>query len=147
MNKKLLTLVVLTLLILGGNVAYAEVPVQGSGNTGTAGVGTGNKGNPPTTLPTLQNPLKATNVADLLYTIVDVLIFVGVIIATLMFVFIGFKFVMAQGDPTALKEARSWFFYVVIGTVVLVSSKVIVEVLKTTLSSAGVVNEKLFDKP
>jgi hypothetical protein len=99
-------------------------------------------------LPTLKNPLKGVNsITDLLYKMVDILIFIGVIVAVFMFIFIGFKFVWAQGDPKGLAEARSWFMYAVIGTAILISSKVIVEVIKNTLTSAGVVDERIWNKP
>jgi hypothetical protein len=97
-------------------------------------------------LPTLRNPLKnVSSVSDLLYKLVDLLIFVGVIVAIFMFIFIGFKFVWAQGDPKGLQEARSWFVYAVIGTAILISSKVIVDGIKNTLTSAGVVDEKIWN--
>lgn len=96
--------------------------------------------------PSLQNPLKADNIEKFLLSMVDLAIFIGVILAVLMFIYIGFKFVLAQGDPKKLKDAKDWFLYAVIGTAVLISSKVIVEVIKTTFISAGVVNENYFKK-
>lgn len=125
------------------NYTYAEI----SGNNDKSGI---NGNNPPAgntqSISYLQNPLKAKNVTDLLYSMVDIAIFIGAIFAVFMFIFVGFKFVSAQGDTSALKDARNWFFYVVIGTAILISSKVIVEVLKNTFISAGVVNQDLFNK-
>ncbi len=95
----------------------------------------------------LQNPLQAKNIEEVLTTIVDLAIFIGMIFAVLMFIWIGFKFVLAQGNSTKLSEARTWFLYAVIGTAVLISAKVIVEVVKNTFISAGVVNENYFKKP
>lgn len=121
-----------------------------SGNTGTSGA-TGNTAPAPTPaakiVPSLQNPLKVGDVQSLLGTIVDLAIFIGLIMAVLVFIFIGFKFVMAQGNDSALKDAKQWFLYAVIGTAVLISAKVIVDVVKNTFVSAGVVNESLFKKP
>jgi|GEM_PF-1582283 len=94
----------------------------------------------------LQNPLKAKNVEQALTTLVDFAIFIGIILAVFMFIFIGFKFVFAQGNETALKEARKWFFYAVVGTAILISSRVLVEVIQNTATSAGIVNENLFKK-
>lgn len=95
----------------------------------------------------LQNPLKAKSIQGLLVAVVDIAIFIGVIFAVLMFIFIGFKFIMAQGDGPKLKEARMWFLYAVIGTAVLISSKIIVEVVKNTFIAAGLVDQRQFNEP
>lgn len=95
--------------------------------------------------PTLQNPLRAKSLTNLIFSVVDIIIYLGVIVAVFVFIFIGFKLVVAQGDPKALEEARSFFLHAVIGTAILISSKVIVEVVKSTLVSSGVVEQKLFD--
>lgn len=101
----------------------------------------------PTPIVKLDNPIKANNIQTLLFTIVDLAIFLGSIIAVLMFVYVGFKFIMAQGNDSKITEAKEWFTYAVIGTAILISSKVIVEVVKNTLVSAGVVEEKAFTLP
>jgi hypothetical protein len=138
---KIKTIILALILLTTGMLSHSVMAA--TANSGTSGGTVNNR-----TITTLQNPLKnVNNVEDLLYTVVDVAIFIGVIIATLMFVFIGFKFVMAQGNQEALKEARRWFFYTVIGTAVLISSKVIVEVVKNTFTQAGIVDEKFFNKP
>ncbi len=96
--------------------------------------------------PTLSNPLKANSVTELLFSVVDMAMFIGMIVAVLMFIWIGFKFVMAQGNDKALSEAKSWFLYAVIGTAVLISAKLIVSVVQNTLTSSGLVNESLLKK-
>jgi hypothetical protein len=88
----------------------------------------------------LDNPIKVNSINALLLSIVDLAIFLGSIVAVLMFVYIGFKFVMAQGNESELKEAKDWFMYAVIGTAILISSKVVVEVVQNTLKSTGLVN-------
>ncbi len=127
-------------------VLAKPVPVVGGGSNPSALGGGSNKSSSVQTISYLQNPLEANNVEALLYSIVDLAIFIGVILAVLMFIFIGFKFILAQGKQAKLIEARNWFLYAVIGTAVLISSKVIVEVIKTTFISAGVVKEDAFTK-
>jgi hypothetical protein len=94
-------------------------------------------------IPFLTNPIKVNNVQSAIYLFVDLAIFVGSILAVLAFIVVGFKFVMAQGNDSKLSEAKQWFLYAVIGTAILIGSKVIVEVIKSTLISTGVVNESL----
>lgn len=95
----------------------------------------------------LPNPIEANNIQTLLLTVVDIAIAIGSMIATVMFLWIGFKFVMARGNQSELKEAKEWFMYAVIGTAILISSKIIVEVIQTTLVNTGVVKESVFNLP
>lgn len=155
MKKILLsTLLTLTIFSIGQFVMAEEIednagdPQSGmDGNSPSSGMEGSRSGQPSKQLPTLGNPLEADSISELLLTMADVIIFIGVILAVFAFIFIGFKFVWAQGDPAALKTARSWFYAAVIGTAILISSKVIVEVIKNTFTSAGIVNEDLFNEP
>lgn len=129
-----------------GLISYSyaqETPPGGTGSTPPPG-GTGST--PDTKIVPLTNPIKANNVQEILFLAVDLAIFIGTILAVLMFIWIGFQFVMAQGSDTKLSEAKKWFMYAAIGTAVLISSKVIVEVIKNTFVSTGIVNESLFKK-
>jgi hypothetical protein len=92
---------------------------------------------------TLKNPLQASSIEKLLFSFVDILIFIGVIVAVFVFIFIGFKLVMAQGNEDALKEAKQWFLYAVIGTAILIGSKMIVSVIENTLVSSGLVKKEV----
>lgn len=147
-NYLFLGVVVVMLLVVGGVRASAQqgVTPDVTGSTPPVDVTGSTPTKTPQTFTGLQNPIKAKNVQELLFLITDLIIFVGVIIAVLVFIFIGFKFVMAQGDAAALKEARSFFYGAVIGTAILISAKLIVEVLQNTLVTAGVVNQDLFKK-
>ncbi len=92
----------------------------------------------------LDNPIKANNIQQLLFQVVDIMIFIGAIVAVFAFIWIGFKLILAQGNESALKEAKEYFLAAVIGTAILIGSKVIVEVMKNTLVSAGVVDQSQF---
>ena len=94
----------------------------------------------------LDNPINANNVKELLLSMVDLAIFLGSIIAIFVFIWVGFTFVMAQGKEAEITKAKDWFLYAVIGTAMLISSKIIVSVLQNTLISAGVVDQKIFNQ-
>lgn len=139
------------LFVLLSTTILSTVIFAASGDNGNGGV-TGDNGPAPVKetstdpIPTLKNPLKSQywSIEGVLFGIVDLAIFIGTIVAVLMFIYIGFQFVMAKGNETKLKDAKQWFLYAVIGTAILISSKVIVSVVQNTLISAGVVNEKVF---
>lgn len=129
------------------NDTYQTTKVPGEGSTTNPPatnpiITTAPSNNPPSFL---QNPLKAKSVSEVLALAVDLAIFIGGMLAVLVFIFIGFKFVLAQGNEAKLKSAKEWFLWAVVGTAILISSKVIVEVVRNTLISTGVVNEKLFN--
>jgi hypothetical protein len=142
MKKILLTLIIAT--CFSGSVVLAQ-------NDFEAGAPDDFEASAPAettkSIPKLSNPLKVNSFTDLLYKVVDLLVFIGVIIAVFMFIFIGFKFVWAQGNDKELAEAKKWFMYAVIGTAILISSKVIVEVIKNTLTAAGVVDQRIWNDP
>ncbi len=130
------------------NLIFANSVFAETATVNTGGVSVNEKPvNQP--IPKLINPLKSDfggSIENLIFSLVDIAIFAGTILVVFVFIWIGFKFVMAQGDSSAINEAKSWFMYAVIGTAILISSKVIVEIMKNTLVSAGVVDERLFKR-
>lgn len=139
-----LLLIVLAFIFLNISTVLAQAP---SGTSGTSPAPAGTVGTPkPTPTVKLDSPIKAKSIQTLLFQMVDLAIFIGAILAVFMFIWIGFKFVMARGGD-GVKEAKEWFLWAVVGVAVLMSSKVIVEVMKNTLIATGVVDERLFTLP
>ncbi len=103
------------------------------------------QGGAPTTLP---NPLKnVKSINDLLYLIANIATYIGVILAVLALIWVGFKFVAAQGNPDKITEAKNYFFYIIIGVAILIGASAIISILKETLTSAGVVQSSTFTNP
>ncbi len=131
-------------ILIVGNITFAQTTPDG-GNGGIKMDG-GNGGQPAESTK-LQNPLKADNVQQVILLAVNVAIYVGVSFAILAIIFVGFKFVFAQGNEAKLKEAKFWLLYIIIGLAILISAKVIVEIVANTLVKSGVVNEDVFKLP
>ena len=89
------------------------------------------------------NPLSTSDITTLLTDLVNDAIPIGAVLAVIMYVYIGFKFVFAQGNPAKITEAWSWLLWVSVGTAILIGAKVIVTVIESTLTSAGVVQQGL----
>ena len=87
----------------------------------------------------LPNPLKVCSVQDLLFLIAQIATYIGVIAAVIALIFVGFKFIAAQGKPEELTKARSMFFWIIVGIAILIGASLIVTILKNTLTAAGVV--------
>ncbi len=94
---------------------------------------------------TLINPLHANTIQELIFFVIDLAMNVGVVIAVIMIIYAGFNFIMAQGDPGKLKDARNFFYGVIIGLAVLIASKVIVQIIQNTLVTAQVVKPGVFN--
>ena len=109
-------------------------------------------GDPTTAVSTLPNPLKCgsgscNSINDLLYLIADIATYIGVILAVLALIWVGFKFIAAQGNPEKITEAKHYFFYIIVGIAILIGASAIVAILKSTLTSAGVVQPGVFTNP
>ena len=89
------------------------------------------------------NPLTATDVTTLLTDLINIAIPIGAVIAVIMYIYVGFKFILAQGKPEEIKKAWDWFLWLSVGTAILIGAKVIVTVIESTLTSAGVVQQGL----
>lgn len=106
-------------------------PTQ-SGVTGTNG-STANTGNV-----TLINPLKSgTSLESFLTSILSFVIRIGTIAIILMLVFVGYKFVAAQGSDSKLIEARNMLLWTVIGALVLLGAQAIASAIQATVTALG----------
>jgi hypothetical protein len=118
---------------VGGNGA-------GQVNTGTVGGGQVNTGvHTAQPVPKLTNPLQSDDIKGILGIIVDLALNVGIILAVLMIIYAGFRFVWARGNATELAAARQLFMYVIIGLAVLIAARAIVGIIQNTLIQANVV--------
>ena len=89
----------------------------------------------------IANPLKCPNGAancgliDYFNAIVDgILIPIGAVIAVMAFIWAGFLFVTAGGEPKKIEDARRALLYVAIGTAVLLGAKAISAVITGTIT-------------
>lgn len=65
--------------------------------------------------------------------ILQAVVTLGGILLTLMLVFVGFKFVVAQGNPEELKSARTMLLWTVIGGLILLGAEAISQVIQNTV--------------
>lgn len=84
----------------------------------------------------LQNPLGNTSTLDeLLVAVLDAIIAIGVVVITIMIVYVGFLFVVAQGNEEKIRSARSALMWTVIGAVILLGARVIAGVISSTVDA------------
>ncbi len=126
-------LLIAVVVVFAVGAISSAVNAQGSGGNKPTGGGSGsNKATKEQGF--IQNPLKADNLTDLTIAIMDAAVKLGSFIAFLALLWVGFQFVVAQGKPDKIADARKHFFYIIIGIAVLLGAKVIIEIIKATLS-------------
>ena len=84
----------------------------------------------------LKNPLKdIDSLEDMLQAILQAVVQLGAIILVIAIVYVGFKFVVAQGNEEKLTEARSALVWTVIGGLILLGAQAISLVIQETAGS------------
>lgn len=76
---------------------------------------------------------------SLLQSILNFVIQIGTIIVIMMLVYVGYKFVVAQGEPGKITEARNMLLWTVIGALILLGAKVIATGIEETVKALMVV--------
>lgn len=92
---------------------------------------------------TIGNPLKVTNFCDLIKIVLQAIIMIGLPIAVVILVWVGFKFILAQGNPEKISDAQKAFLHTVIGIAIFLGAWAIAKIIASTLQNLGVsaVNE------
>lgn len=149
--KKILHIVIVISLVTATYTVYAQTPTTPGGDIGGTrkdSVDTGTKKVTTTTTSGgkigLENPLKVKNISALIKASVDIMIFIGTIIAMLALIWAGFQFVLSRGNPEKLAEVKRWFMYIIIGAGILFASRIIITLIQETVNSTGLVDPNLF---
>ena len=81
----------------------------------------------------LVNPLNnIDSLEDLVQVLIDAVVQIGSIILVLAIIYVGFKFVAAQGNEERIKEARAALVWTVIGGLILLGAEAISLVIQET---------------
>ena len=114
----------------GGNFGIPTAP--GGGVTGIPSVSNNSSSFD------VQNPLKVTNFCDLLKIVLQAILIIGMPVAVVFLVIVGFKFILAQGNPEKIKEAQKNFLHTVIGIAIFLGAWTIAKVIAATMTALGV---------
>jgi uncharacterized BrkB/YihY/UPF0761 family membrane protein len=84
----------------------------------------------------LKNPLKGVGgLTEFLELIIDTAMLIAIPIIVLAILWSGFLFIKAQGKPEEIKKARQVFYWVIIGTVIILAAKVLLTLVTDTVNS------------
>ncbi len=84
----------------------------------------------------IKNPLGDSDmkISDFVATILGYIVKVGGVVAIFAFIWAGFLFVKAQGNPTELGKAKTVFINTCIGVAVLLGAQLIASIIVGTLN-------------
>lgn len=85
----------------------------------------------------LCNPIRFCSLFDFLQGILQAIITIAFPIIVLFIVFIGFKFIVAQGDPEELKKTRTYFFWAIVGALIILGAQALSFAIKATVDGLG----------
>jgi len=83
----------------------------------------------------LQNPLRATNLRELLLNVAQILIEFGIPIAAIFIIYSGVMFVTARGNEQQIERAKKNIWWTIVGTAILVGVWVILRLIIGTIES------------
>ena len=86
----------------------------------------------------IDNPIKYNTLLDFVNAILQIVIQVGTPILVLAIVYVGFLFVKARGNSSELENAKTTFFWTIIGAAIVLGAFVISTVIENTISNLGV---------
>lgn len=93
---------------------------------------------------TLVNPLgsntcsaNGTCLSSFLSSIMKFVVQIGSIIVILMLVFVGYKFVVAQGSDSKLTEAKQMLLWTIVGALILLGAQAISLGIQSTVQALG----------
>ncbi|MEK9160893.1 MAG: hypothetical protein AAB440_02565, partial [Patescibacteria group bacterium] len=81
----------------------------------------------------LVNPLKVGTVEELLALVLKAVVNIGTIVLVLMLVYVGFLFVVGQGNEEKISEAKKALMWTVIGGLDLLGAQAISLVIQSTV--------------
>jgi hypothetical protein len=83
----------------------------------------------------IQNPINICSITDLITKILEIIMEVGLPIIAIALMYVGFKFVTAQGKSDEINEAKQAFMWVVIGAAIVLGAIVIRTIIVGTVNS------------
>jgi len=86
---------------------------------------------------TIENPLQAESLEDLIDGVINFIFWVATALAPLMIVIGGFYFLTAAGNPQQIDTAKKIILYTLVGYGIILLSKGLILVIKEILGGGG----------
>ena len=83
----------------------------------------------------LRNPLKSKSLTGFFNSILEVIMVFAVPLIVFFIIYAGFLYVTAQGNETTISKAHKALLYAVVGGLIILGAKIILEVISGTISA------------
>lgn len=83
----------------------------------------------------VQNPLEADNITELFQAIIDILLVFAIPLIVFFIIYAGFLYVTARGNESTISKAHMALLYALIGGVLILGAKVLIEVISGTVDA------------
>ncbi len=83
----------------------------------------------------LNNPLKVDTIREAIKLFMDAVVKIAIPFIVVFFIWSGLKFILAQGNPEAIKKAKTMFWYTVIGTLLILGAWGITNAIVGTINA------------
>jgi hypothetical protein len=83
---------------------------------------------------TLENPITASSLQSLLYSILSIIVQIAIPVLVVMVIYTGFLFVSAKGNPQKLTAARGALTGVLIGALIILGAYAIAQAIQDTVN-------------
>lgn len=83
----------------------------------------------------LTNPLKSESIPEFLIKIIEVLLVFALPFIVLYIMYAGFLLVTAQGNASEIETARSALLWAIVGGVIVLGAKLIIDVIQGTIAA------------
>ena len=129
-----------TLVLFFSALIQVSAQTNGVGNSGSGSNGVGNSGIGSNGVGTsggagFTNPLISGTITEFLLKIIDILLVFALPITVLFIMYGGFMLVTAQGESKKLEDGRNAILWAVVGGVIALGAKVIIDVIQKTVNT------------
>ncbi len=147
MKKLLYGILVASLVVSFATITLAadtNTPLAGNTNTPLAGSAPCSKTPCPTNTTAqnaplsihLNNPLTGiSTIPEAINKILSIVIRIALPFIIIFFIWSGFKFILARGNPKAVTEAKNMFFFTIIGTLLILGAWTITNAIIGTVNA------------
>ena len=83
----------------------------------------------------LNNPIGYSDIYSFLTALLELATYIAFPIIVLFIVYVGFLFVSAQGKPEAIQKAQKYFFWAIVGALIVLGAQALAYAIEATVES------------
>ncbi|MEK7530482.1 MAG: hypothetical protein AAB573_01325 [Patescibacteria group bacterium] len=83
----------------------------------------------------LNNPIGYDDIYSFLTALLELATYIAFPIIVLFIVYVGFLFVTAQGKPEAIQKAQKYFFWAIVGALIVLGAQALAYAIEATVQN------------